>query len=603
MSVLVVGAGAMGSLFAAELARAGHKVTVLDAAESVVSAISAHGVRLGRDGETHEVAVRAVSDPAEAGPADVAFVFVKAQHTAAVAGQAAEYVSGGTTVVSLQNGWGNADVLAGTVPVDQLVFGVTYHSCTVLEPGLVAHTSRGPTFVGPYAAGGDVSRAETVAGLLAGARFEVTATSGVHTEIWKKLVLNAAALPVAALTGLVTGALGHHAEAIGVVDTLTAEAVAVGRGRGLDVSLEERVSRIHTALAGGGNRGPDRRNVTSGGGAGRGNARCVTGRGLPLRGPRPPRRHRVLRCGHQLGRPGRAPGPGPGPRADGSDRRKLLRTGGIVRIVRYLSDGQAGLGIEREDGAVLPTGLTDLADALRSGQPVAAMQGAAPVSVTRLLAPVAHPGKILCCGVNYTSHKDENPSAVLPTEPYFFSKLPSAIIGPNDEIQKPSPDTQLDYEVELALVIGQRARHLTETDALSVVYGYTILNDVSARDVQFTDNQVTLGKGADTFCPLGPAVVTADELGDPQALTVSTLINGEQRQHQNTAEMLFPVARLLAYLTRTVTLEPGDVVSTGTPGGVGYFIPSGMLKPGDQVEMEINAIGKLANPVVAGWAI
>lgn len=272
-----------------------------------------------------------------------------------------------------------------------------------------------------------------------------------------------------------------------------------------------------------------------------------------------------------------------------------------MRIVRYESNGQAQVGIQREDGLVLPTGISDLAEALRSGQPVAAEAGAAPVSVSRLLAPVARPGKILCCGVNYASHKEENPGAVLPTEPFFFSKLPSALIGPDDEIVKPDPATQLDYEVELALIIGKRARHLSENDALSVVYGYTILNDVSARDVQFTDNQITLGKGADTFCPLGPTVVTSDELPDPQALTVSTVVNGEQRQHESTAEMLFPVTSLLAYLTRTVTLEPGDVVSTGTPGGVGYFMTSGMLQPGDKVEMEISGIGRLANPVVAGW--
>lgn len=272
-----------------------------------------------------------------------------------------------------------------------------------------------------------------------------------------------------------------------------------------------------------------------------------------------------------------------------------------MRIVRYESDGHVGVGIQRQDGSVLPAGSTDLAEALRLGQQISAVDGAAPVTVTRLRSPLARPGKILCCGVNYTSHKDENPTAVLPTEPFFFSKLPSALIGPDDEIVKPDPATQLDYEVELALVIGKRAKHLSEAEALSVIFGYTILNDVSARDVQFKDNQISLGKGADTYCPLGPAVVTADELPDPQALTVSTHVNGQQRQHEKTSEMLFPVASLLVYLTRTVTLEPGDIVSTGTPGGVGYFMNAGLLEPGDQVEMEITGIGRLANPVVAGW--
>jgi 2-dehydropantoate 2-reductase len=251
--VLVVGGGAMGCLFAAETAGAGHEVTVLDPAAPIVTAIQEHGVRVVRDGHDLSVpSVSAASDPAQAGPADIAFVFVKAQHTAAVAEQATAYLSADTTVASLQNGWGNADVLARTVPAGQLVCGITYHSCTVLEPGRVAHTGRGPTFVGPYSPGGAVARATAVAELLASAGFEVTATPDVHTEIWKKLVLNAATLAVASLTGLRTGALGHHAEAMSVVDTLTAEAVAVGRARGLDVSLEERVSRIHAALAGGG---------------------------------------------------------------------------------------------------------------------------------------------------------------------------------------------------------------------------------------------------------------------------------------------------------------------------------------------------------------
>jgi 2-dehydropantoate 2-reductase len=251
--VLVVGGGAMGCLFAAELARAGNKVTVLDPAEPVVAAIGERGVQLVRDGETVAVSsVTAVTDPAEAGQVEVAFVFVKAQHTAAVADHVVAYLSGETIVASLQNGWGNADVLAGKMRADQLVCGVTYHSCTVLEPGRVAHTGRGPTFVGPYLRDGEPHRASVVAELLAGAGFEVTATPDVHTEIWKKLVLNAATLPVAALTGLSTGPLGHHLEAMSVVDTLTAEAVAVGRGRGLDVSIDERTSRIHTALAGGG---------------------------------------------------------------------------------------------------------------------------------------------------------------------------------------------------------------------------------------------------------------------------------------------------------------------------------------------------------------
>ena len=146
----------------------------------------------------------------------------------------------------------------------------------------------------------------------------------------------------------------------------------------------------------------------------------------------------------------------------------------------------------------------------------------------RLLAPIPSPGKVICAGVNYRSHLDENPNARLPHRPYFFAKLPSSVIGPNDAIVKPTPTTELDPEVELAVVVGRRARALTRADALGSVFGYTILNDVSARDWQFaSDGQMMLGKGIDTFCPIGPVVVTADELTDPSALTLSTSVNGE----------------------------------------------------------------------------
>jgi 2-keto-4-pentenoate hydratase/2-oxohepta-3-ene-1,7-dioic acid hydratase in catechol pathway len=223
------------------------------------------------------------------------------------------------------------------------------------------------------------------------------------------------------------------------------------------------------------------------------------------------------------------------------------------------------------------------------------------VQPDRLLAPL-RPGKILCSGVNYASHSEENPDAVMPTEPFFFSKLPSAVVGPGEPIVIPRPETKTDYEVELAMVIGRRARGLSEASALDSVFGWTILHDVSARDIQFKDNQITLGKNPDTFSPLGPEVVTTDEFGDWSKAHVSTTLNGETKQSSPTSEMLFTPARLLEFLTALVTLEPGDVVTTGTPAGVGTFRkPPVYLKPGDEVTVSVDRIGDLTNPVVAGW--
>jgi len=211
-------------------------------------------------------------------------------------------------------------------------------------------------------------------------------------------------------------------------------------------------------------------------------------------------------------------------------------------------------------------------------------------------------GKILCSGVNYASHAYENPNATMPTEPFFFSKLPSAVIGPGVPIRIPRPDTKTDYEVELAMVLGRRAYRVAEADALAHVFGWTILHDVSARDIQFKDVQITLGKNPDTFAPIGPEIVTADELGDPSTLRVSTTLNGRTMQDSSTSEMLFSPAKLLAVITDLITLEPGDMVTTGSPAGVGTFRdPPVYLQPGDSVTVSIDRIGDLTNPVEPGW--
>lgn len=223
-----------------------------------------------------------------------------------------------------------------------------------------------------------------------------------------------------------------------------------------------------------------------------------------------------------------------------------------------------------------------------------------PLGSVRLHAPVPRPGKILCSGINYRSHLEENPAARLPTEPFFFAKMPSAVIGPGAPIVKPARTAQLDYEVELAVVIGRTLTATPEDAILAGIAGYTILHDVSARDVQFKDNQITLGKNFDTFCPIGPCLVTRDEFPHPETARLRSYVNGDLRQDGSNTDWLFPLPRLLHALSSVMTLEPGDIVSTGTPAGVGHFRqPPSYLAPGDVVRLEIDGIGVLENPVVA----
>jgi len=217
----------------------------------------------------------------------------------------------------------------------------------------------------------------------------------------------------------------------------------------------------------------------------------------------------------------------------------------------------------------------------------------------RLLAPIPRPGKILCSGLNYKSHVEENPGAKFLDDPRFFVKVPSAVIGPGAPIRHPGAKFQVDYEVELGVVIGKPARRLTPSNALEPVFGYTILHDVSARWVQFKDKNEDMGKNFDTFAPMGPCIVTADEIPDPSKLRLILKLNGQVMQDGTNADWCFPLARLLEWLTMAMTLEPGDVLSTGTPAGIGFFRrPQVFLKPGDVCELEISGIGRLANPVV-----
>ncbi|MFN8218263.1 MAG: fumarylacetoacetate hydrolase family protein [Solirubrobacterales bacterium] len=214
-----------------------------------------------------------------------------------------------------------------------------------------------------------------------------------------------------------------------------------------------------------------------------------------------------------------------------------------------------------------------------------------------LRAPL-RPGKIVAIGLNYRDHIRET-GMEAPAEPLIFAKFPSSVIGPGEAIRIDRELTKrVDWEVELAVVVGPRMHRVSESDALPHVFGYTIGNDVSARDLQFSDGQWVRGKSLDTFCPLGPVVVTVDEIADPQALRLETRVNGETMQSSSTSEMIFGVAELLAYCSRCFVLEPGDVVLTGTPWGCGEFMdPPRCLEPGDRVDVEIEGIGTLHNPV------
>ncbi len=222
-----------------------------------------------------------------------------------------------------------------------------------------------------------------------------------------------------------------------------------------------------------------------------------------------------------------------------------------------------------------------------------------PAEGVRLGPPVAHPTKIICLGANYADHAAEF-GAEIPEFPILFSKAGSALIGPFDTIILPSDSKVVDSEVELAVVIGQKAHRVNEADALKFVAGYTLLNDVTDREAQRRDKQWFRAKSFDTFCPLGPFLVTADEIPDPHALRLYSKVNGTILQDSNTAQMIFRIPRLISYISATITLEPGDIIATGTPRGIGSVRkPPILLKPGDTVELGAEKIGVQICPVRA----
>jgi 2-keto-4-pentenoate hydratase/2-oxohepta-3-ene-1,7-dioic acid hydratase in catechol pathway len=241
------------------------------------------------------------------------------------------------------------------------------------------------------------------------------------------------------------------------------------------------------------------------------------------------------------------------------------------------------------------------AAALQSAQALISNSGigTVPLSSVQLLSPLLRPPRIFCVGLNYQDHATES-KMVVQAVPTIFMKLASAITGPDSDIVLPLNSLQPDYEAELAVVIGQTARNVTRDNWRECVFGYTILNDVSARDVQLATSQWTLGKSFPTFCPIGPWVVTADELTDPHSLDVTLTIGGETLQHANTRDLIFDIPAVLGYISAIVPLQPGDIVSTGTPQGVGLGrTPQRWLRPGEEVAIEVSGIGRLANRTVA----
>ncbi|MBV8820938.1 MAG: fumarylacetoacetate hydrolase family protein [Acidobacteriaceae bacterium] len=222
-----------------------------------------------------------------------------------------------------------------------------------------------------------------------------------------------------------------------------------------------------------------------------------------------------------------------------------------------------------------------------------------PLSDVKILAPIPRPPKFICVGLNYRDHAIESNMAI-PKVPTIFSKFSNAVISPGDNIVLPKNSTQPDYEAEFAFVIGKGGRHIAAENWKEHVFGYTIVNDVSARDVQLATSQWLMGKTFDTFAPMGPYVVSADEIPDPHNLNIGLRIHDEVLQNSNTRELIFKIPELVAFLSSVFTFEPGDIVSTGTPAGVGFARkPPRLLKPGDECVVTIEGLGELRNPVVA----
>ena len=254
----------------------------------------------------------------------------------------------------------------------------------------------------------------------------------------------------------------------------------------------------------------------------------------------------------------------------------------------------SSMGIKADDTPALIHLFPDVESAMQAGDGKPWHGG------TGQLCPVVRPSKVLGIGLNYMDHIREQGTEV-PKRPIVFAKYPNALNGPFDSIVvDPTLTEQADYEAELAVIVGKRCRRVDEANALDYVFGYAVANDVSARDWQKRDSQFSRSKSMDTFCPIGPWITTADEIANPQNLRIRSVVNGEQRQDSSTTEMIFTVSQLIEFLSQTMTLEPGDVILTGTPHGVGFVMdPPQFLKAGDVVRCEVDGLGAIENPVVS----
>ena len=284
----------------------------------------------------------------------------------------------------------------------------------------------------------------------------------------------------------------------------------------------------------------------------------------------------------------------------------MITKGVNVRILRTQSTSGARYGVVKGDTvALLPASLSerDLVGLLP--KEIADLEGSSgevmELAATTVLAPLKEPSKIICVGLNYRDHATETGQDFPPT-PLIFAKFPSSIIGPGQVVSWPADITSsVDWEGELAVVIGRRARDIDAAEAPDHIFGYTVANDVSARDVQFGDVQWVRGKSLDSFCPLGPWIVTGDEFDPRAGSSITTRVNGEIMQESRTDQLIFDVPEIVSWLSSQFTLNPGDVILTGTPGGVGVFRePPILLGSGDVVEVTIEGIGTLVNPVVGG---
>lgn len=268
-----------------------------------------------------------------------------------------------------------------------------------------------------------------------------------------------------------------------------------------------------------------------------------------------------------------------------------------MKLATYTHNSRTRVGAVVEDRIYMTSELDSMQYMIRRGLVPAQRHESLALTEVKLEPPLK-PGKIIAIGKNYAEHAKETGGSV-PTAPIIFAKFPSSIIATEEAITwSESITTQVDWEGELAVVIGKKARNVSEEDALKHVFGYTIAHDVSARDLQIRiDSQWTRGKSLDTFCPLGPWIVTADELADPHNLSIKTSVNGKVVQDGNTKDFIFNIPTLISYCSRMFTLEPGDLILTGTPAGVGEGMkPPVYLKDGDVVEIEVQNIGKISNP-------